>query len=109
MSALLPSQVLDAAADLIEPEGAWTQRAWARGKTGRSVEPTGKAATCWCMAGAVRKVVGPQDSQLWIAGKWLRSANPGFKWFGPFNDTRTHSEVVAALRKAADLARSEGQ
>lgn len=105
----LPSQILDAAADLIEPEGRWTQGAFARTAKGRPIGLRDGAAACWCAVGAIERVVGgaifTADRAFAFAQRSLQSA------WAPFNDApnRTQAEVVAALRKAADLARSEGQ
>lgn len=97
-AATKPSEVLDAAANLIEPEGAWCQGQFHNGLS-------------HCMAGAIL-----------LSGGRVFGAEYGFVsrvailTFGPhsslahFNDAhgRTQAEVVSALRQAAELARSEG-
>lgn len=50
-------QVLLGVAALLERDGAWTQRATARDFAGREVEATSAAAMCWCICGAVDKVL----------------------------------------------------
>lgn len=99
-----PSEVLAKAADLIEAEGTWTQG------------PDGSDEPCWCLYTAVCHVVGHgpagrSDEPMRFARKALGRRfiydSDVFDW----NDApeRTQAEVVAALRKAASLARSEGQ
>jgi hypothetical protein len=89
------ADVLERAADLIEPEGAWTQ--------GDYVGPNGR---CWCVLGAIKR-----------AGHFHNDINPaalalkdvvGKTWLHEWNDApeRTQAEVVAKLREAATLSRS---
>lgn len=116
--------VLRAAADLIEPEGKWTQNWWARRANGTICEPIDPAAACWCLRGAVNRVVRGEgatgdvtrlppiqtDAERFIgeATPMRRASNGEYDTSG-FNDApeRTQAEVVAALRKAADLAEAE--
>lgn len=98
------ADVLERAAALLEPEGAWTQAAYARGKSGRIVNPQSKAAVCFCMAGAVERAKGDDetlDERRFIRMAIKRQYIPGW------NDApgRTQTEVVAALREASKLAR----
>ena len=107
---LLPSVVLDRAADLIEPEGRWTNDGdyW----NGDDGNPE-----CFCALGAIWFVCDPPgfvgDVENGPAARMLaRSLGlPGTLHIAKWNDHlgRTQAEVVAALRKAAELARSEGQ
>jgi len=101
------ADVLNAAADLIEPEGRWTQGTWARSSVG-DTDPIDDAI-CWCAYGAIYQVCGR---------KWTPEANAGMRLLcgvlrlgatdpmgsiGLWNDKegRTQAEVVAALREAA--------
>jgi hypothetical protein len=99
---LLPSEVLSKAADLIEPEGAWTQ-----GQYG-AFDEEAHAYTCLCLFGAVKEAGDETDAAdgVW---KFLQAAtsNKPIDW----NDQpgRTQAEVVAALRQASELAKAEGQ
>lgn len=104
------ADVLERAADLIEPEGAWAQRDYARDGTGRPVDPCDPSAVCWCMNGAIAKATGETVilaemliDRLFIPAIPLRRAP--VSW----NDDacRTQAEVVAALREAAKLAREQ--
>lgn len=103
------ADVLDAAADLIEPEGAWTQGAYARTAKGFCIGPHEDAATCFCMRGALRRVgaVGDWDeSSPATRAIGFQTARQMTQW----NDRprRTQAEVVAKLREAAALARERG-
>jgi hypothetical protein len=102
---LKPSEVLERAAALIEPEGAWIQGFIARRRDGfpTSVKAGG---SCWCLLGAVAEAAPGDYATAWGFVKQTTSAVP-VAW----NDRpeRTQAEVVTALREAAELARSEGQ
>ena len=104
------ADILARAADLIEPEGAWTQGEEARDAHGEGLEDfSGTDAVCWCAGGAI-----------WKAARLLgvvRGA-PFQRYFELFlgvtgvpewNDApeRTQAEVVAKLREAAAKARGE--
>ena len=113
------SEILDRAADLIEPEGAWTQFDFARNARGeawsdveleeslQSFEPT-----CFCIFGAVAMAAeipspdGPMaaDSVLLDAFGFVSTSQ-----IADWNDAegRTQAEVVAKLREAAALARAK--
>jgi len=92
------SDVLDRAADLIEPEGAWHQ--------GNYVGPTGD---CWCALGAIMRV-GNFASDINAPSIVLRRLI-GEEFVADWNDDpeRTQAEVVAKLREAAALAREQGK
>ncbi len=62
---LLPSQVLEAAAKLIEPEGAWTQGANARTAKGRPIGPVEAPASCWCAIGAIQFCAQGHSGRAW--------------------------------------------
>jgi hypothetical protein len=107
---LKASEVLERAAALIEPEGAWTQRAYARNALGKVVSSDDADAVCWCAFGAVNRVRRPHHvAPSGFLDDLFERANGSA--FEKLNDTRgrTQAEVIAALRKAAELARSEGQ
>lgn len=100
------ADVLDAAADLIEPEGAWGQGAFARGSQGQPIGPFSPYATCFCLRGALVRVgainARAENSPATLA-LGFNSSSRLVSW----NDApgRTQSEVVAALRAAATSAR----
>lgn len=102
-AALSVADILDRAADLIEPEGAWIQGDWALDAEGNAAGYHG--GVCWCADGAILQVAhsipgGPDEA-------WEAFTDAvGVSLIG-FNDApgRTQAEVVAALRAAAEKAR----
>jgi len=100
------ASVLNAAADLLEKPGAWTQGQMAVSKGGKVVLPGAPTAARWCAAGAMRKVAfadpGTLSNAYWLGMRQL-SAAIGGKRITAWNDdpSRTQSEVVATLRAAA--------
>lgn len=102
------ADILDAAADLIEPEGAWTQGAFARHRSGNPIGPLESNAACWCASGAIQRA----DSRRRFSPAWEDfndyAVSLGFLHMAAFNDApeRTQAEVVAALRAAAEKARA---
>jgi hypothetical protein len=94
------SEILNAAADLLEKPGAWTQQDYAFDPDGVAVDARNERASCFCALGAIRHAGGYPDD-----------VNPAASVLGQFvgdlvcdwNDApgRTQAEVVAALRAAA--------
>lgn len=112
MSELKPSEVLAKAADLIEPEGAWIQRSYARDRMGHFVDYTSPGAACWCAEGAIFRQIPDADmSDVNAVWRFIAMAEPEAHDTPYWNDRpgRTQAEVVAALRKASELAKAEGQ
>lgn len=108
MAALTLADVLNRAADLIEPEGAWIKRVDARiGQGKKEVSPSSDLATCFCAVGAIWRATG-QESYTHVASRAVRAVEKSLGLCGKsdlarWNDrrNRTQSEVVAALRQAA--------
>jgi len=104
------AEILNAAADLIEPDGAWTQGALARTKRWREIGPHEGNAACFCAAGAIRKVAEFFPASRSVA--WNLSSDEalflGYETLPDFNDapTTTQADVVALLRRAAIRAAS---
>lgn len=98
------ADILERAADLIEPEGAWTTEADARDAVGMETGIFDGDASCFCMAGAIWHVAEPGDR--WRAMEFVRE-HLGVEEVMDFNDEegRTQAEVVTALREAAAKAR----
>lgn len=99
------ADTLEAAAKLIEPEGAWTQGVW------------GDANSCMCAEGAIYAAVGrdPMRGRESIAdgaSKFLAKLLPFHDGnaIAHWNDApeRTQAEVVIKLREAAAKAREQG-
>jgi hypothetical protein len=99
--------VLRAAADLIEPEGRWTQEVQARDASGEECGVLDDDAVCWCIYGALWHfgipVYGPEADAVETPLIQVIGADQGIDQWNDV-DGRTQAEVVAALRKAADLA-----
>lgn len=105
------ADILEKAADLIEPEGAWTRFVFARDASGRRVSEQDPSATCWCAAGAITVTAGGGffGEGAWKARSALLEAL-GAGIIPNWNDApdRTQAEVVAKLREAAEKAREQG-
>lgn len=108
--------VLEKAADLIEPEGAWYQDGDAKNAYGETVSWDDPSACSWCIGGAVARVLGKEidfriktDAHPIAALLFTVSGTKRFP--GPWNDApeRTQAEVVAKLREAAAAARKASQ
>ena len=103
------ADVLERAADLIEPEGAWTQKAIGRDADGNDVRRAEDLdrAVCFCAAGAIWKVAGPENRFVVQQAFSILNDNGANEGVGPWNDARGRKqpEVVAKLRTAASQAR----
>ncbi len=107
---LTVSDVLEKAAELIEPEGRWTQNAFARDRSGQTVSWGDPMAVCWCARGAIARAADGQDTmrayrvlRSILPEVSRRSVDPVANWQDAHD--RQQSEVVAALRAAAEAAR----
>lgn len=112
------ADILNAAADLIEPEGRWTQGTLSRDESGCEVfDPWDSRAACWCVAGAMQRAAGIRheyhaehwreyDAARHLLGKVVDRYS-----IAHWNDgySRTQAEVVAALRAAAEKARADAE
>ena len=104
-------KVLNAAADLLEKPGAWTQGAYGRLPSGREALNVREDAVCRCVIGAIFTVLPPESGCLQDVekGAAVQTMNEflgirAYHW----NDApeRTQAEVVAALREAASKSES---
>lgn len=107
------SEILNAAADLIEPEGAWTQGMFARKADGHSTGPILPEAVCFCAVGGLMRAAGGVGSLAYHDAFNRLNAmarRAGFMHVANWNDDtrRTQAEVVAALRQAAKLSAAPG-
>jgi hypothetical protein len=100
------SEILSAAADLIEPEGCWTQRAYCRNADGKALGWGSDEAVCWCITGATGTV--DEEGCGTDADRFLRRLLKS--GVSLWNDApeRTQAEVVATLREAAAKAKEIG-
>lgn len=105
--------VFDAAADLLKPRGAWTQRTSARNRDGQRVFSLSPTASCWCFngalvraAGTVRVVIDRHPIRIFLH----KNVAPGRSVFwAHWNDikSRRKGQVIKALRGLAEQAREE--
>jgi hypothetical protein len=99
------ADVLDRAADLIEPEGAWTQGVLARDAQGKGVcGPPFSGACSYCASGAIIAAAGEFEMAYYdLVAHLIGDVVP------VWNDApgRTQSEVVSTLRLAASKAREQ--
>lgn len=102
------SDVLNKAADLIEPRGRWTQGHYARTKSGDICSSYDRSAVSWCAIGAIMRIGGKGDV-AWDAEGRLEAFTGG-ESVGMWNDksSRRKRDVIAALREAAKLAQEQG-
>lgn len=98
-------EILIAARQLVEKPERWTQGVFARDLNGRPVDLLGPHAKCFCISGAVGRVVkrdhAKWDQILELLAKTARRRN-----IVRFNDAnkRTHAEVLAAFDRAIAAA-----
>jgi hypothetical protein len=116
---LTVADVLERAAALIEPEGAWTQGAFSRNYDGSADltedENAASEPVCWCALGAIAQIAraDPNAPFVFSDGKKLTQQAAAHlrilagHAIDDWNDepNRKQTEVVEALRKAAALAR----
>jgi hypothetical protein len=107
------ADILERAADRIEPEGRWTQGYAALDSNRQPISPTDQRARCWCLAGALAAETGDRMSETYRNARRLMVEVLPFQRapLTSFNDApkRTQAEVVAKLREAAAKARERGQ
>jgi hypothetical protein len=105
------SDVLDRAADKIAPEGAWTQKTYARSTPkGRGVGVYSPKAICWCAVGAIFAVAG-RDGVVAVRVAIALREYLAVSGVAHWNDEpeRKQEEVVTALREAARREREAGR
>lgn len=116
------ADILTAAAEIVAKPGAWTQGAYSRDAdhlaTDDECEPVAVGEpVCWCAMGAIAKAGDHNPLFSWStdhpavhAYRVLRSLIPEGD-VPDWNDAtnRTQAEVVAALRTAAEKARTAAQ
>jgi len=90
--------------ELLDEQGKWTKRAFARTRTGKNIQPEDARACCWDVIGAVRKCYPADQWSLQI--KKLRKTLFDLKGHDQvywFNDCSANYEDVATLLKEADV------
>lgn len=99
------ADILAAAADLIDKPGAWTQDTFARDASGKRTGLDDPDATCFCVAGAILRIEGKSYRAWNVFDAYTRKR--GFRHMADFNDQGSQFVVVAALRAAAEKARTD--
>ena len=109
------ADILEKAAELIEPEGAWLQEAYAANARGIRATDDGHAwpaePNCFCVLGAIHWAAKDDTPGGHVEEAYLRALEfPNGYNVVEWNDTpsRTQVEVVAKLREAAAKAREQG-
>lgn len=106
------SEVYDAAADLISDESRWCQGDIAITKAGFEVAPCSDSAYQFCMIGAVVRASGRKvsanDAYVTPEVRYAQAILNVYSLYD-INDQEGHDAAVAALRKAAELARQDGR
>jgi len=92
--------VLIRARERISVPERWTQRALARDISGAPVMTHSKLAVCWCSMGAMRAEAG---ELLYRAALNFLTGIKG-ECVHEYNDTHTHTEVLAMFDKAIEEA-----
>ncbi len=93
------SEVLNKAADLLEPRGAWTQRCSARDAAGEEINAHSKEAVSFCAFGAINRIAkGVDYSDAVIT---LENYLGTFASTWTDKPSRRKGQVIAALRAAA--------
>jgi hypothetical protein len=101
--------ILVRARALIEPDGRWTQDAWARDSDGARVLPLDGSAVCWCPLGAIERAAAPDWNFRLGAEEVLRYVTGGWpinRWADA--PKRTHPEILAGFDAAIERAKATG-
>lgn len=110
-------KALEQMKELLAPEGAWTQHAMARTKTGYSIRPFREGAVSFCLLGAKVKVLGygydlESDEYSEDLHKVLQLAvflTSGAPSVASFNDRpeTTKRDVLAVIDRAIRIAQEQ--
>ena len=106
------ADILDRAADLIEPEGRWMQGDLGRDAHGERIDVCERLgdAVCFCMEGAIEYVArrhGMRPHEAFEAVKPVIANGTAALFYWNDRKGRTQTEVVAALRQAASAERAK--
>ena len=91
--------ILDKAIELISPEGAWIQGAFARNHLNQQVTSFSSSAVCWCAYGVLIKC----DADPHLVVEVTKSID-GADSLSIWNDhpNRTQQEVIDLLKRVRD-------
>ena len=102
--------ILIAGRELISDPSRWTQGASARDDRDNRVGATAGVAVCWCSMGALHKTATAEGSTYedaygaMMASLSLIAPDDGL---ANFNDTHTHSEVLALWDRAIEAEKAK--
>lgn len=101
---MTPREALIAARALIADEANWTRQVCARNAAGDAVFATSPDAVCFCAIGAVQRAVNynilsDNNFNEYVFARNALEVRTGIA-ASAFNDTHTHSEVLAMFDKA---------
>jgi len=82
--------------ELLSDPKRWTQKANARDSDGAEVRFDSDDAVCWCLWGAMAKVI-PMHDRTRVHADINNLIEEGAV---QFNDTHTHAEVLALVKEA---------
>lgn len=103
--------------ELLGDESRWTRRTMARDRVGESVSPVDDTAVCWCLVGAIRKVIGHDPVAQVLADippvvgvihhELGKTTYAGELPYGTgsltlWNDANVYDDVVAAVDRTID-------
>ncbi len=108
---MTPVELLRELRSLLSDESRWAQRNFAYRANGVPTGGTYPEAVCWCVSGAMQKVLGNGTRFTTEAGYSLQAqvvsllGEESMKGVVKFNDTHTHGEVMDWFDRA--LAKAE--
>jgi hypothetical protein len=93
----------EAVYQLIEKPERWTKGWFARTEAGEKVAPRDPRAVCWCVEGALCKILNLPT--ITTAGVDARNElECAYDLDATYNDNRTHADVLALLKRAIERA-----
>lgn len=101
---------LKAVRELLSQSKHWTQNWYAKDAKGFACAPSDNDAICWCLVGALERIVGDGDHANPLL-RWLRMELPaGEMSVSKWNDKRgrTHAEVLDLLDRVIATAEAAG-
>ena len=101
-------QILTGARDLISDPDRWTQYANARDADGNIVSTDNEHSVCWCMGGAVWRVVvlAKETPRAGFAALGaIRQAARAYA--SEYNDSHSHKQVLALLDRTIQQERAK--
>lgn len=94
--------VLTKVRERISTPERWTTQFFAKDINNLWVDMDSEKAVCWCLSGAIYVETTPDRNRCWVINKLLNTkiieyTNYRYDRFIGFNDSSTHTEVLAFL------------